>query len=93
MGVGLVRVPCFRFPRKQKFIPWCYHDLETLINPCNLGRLYADQGQLDVAEKTYPQALAGYVKALGPEHTSTSSLVNNLGLFYVDQGRLDEARM
>ena len=39
----------------------------------------------------YERALRGYEKALGPEHTSTLSTVNNLGILYVDQGRLSDA--
>lgn len=39
----------------------------------------------------YQQALAGKEKALGPDHTSTLSTVNNLGNLYKAQGRLKEA--
>jgi tetratricopeptide (TPR) repeat protein len=41
----------------------------------------------------YNRALAGYEKALGPEHTSTLDTVNNLGILYADQGRLEDAEM
>jgi len=37
--------------------------------------------------------MAGKEKALGPEHTSTLSTVNNLGHLYTDQGRLRDAEM
>ena len=57
----------------------------------NIGRLYADQGKLDEAEKMYQQALQGYKKALGTEHISTLNTVNNLGLLYIHQGKLNEA--
>jgi len=40
----------------------------------------------------YKRALAGYEKALGPDHTSTLNTVNNLGTLYADQGKLDEAK-
>jgi tetratricopeptide (TPR) repeat protein len=56
-----------------------------------LGRLYADQGKLDEAEKMYERALQGREKALGAEHTSTLDTVNNLGILYRNQGKLDEA--
>ncbi|KAL5050527.1 nucleoside phosphorylase domain-containing protein [Aspergillus fruticulosus] len=56
-----------------------------------LGILYSDQGKLKEAEEMYQQALAGYEKALGPDHTSTLDTVNNLGLLYSDQGKLKEA--
>ena len=39
----------------------------------------------------YQRALAGYEKALGPDHTSTLDTVNNLGILYSDQGKLKEA--
>ena len=39
----------------------------------------------------YVQALAGREKALGLDHTSTLSTINNLGILYRDQGKLAEA--
>jgi tetratricopeptide (TPR) repeat protein len=36
----------------------------------------------------YEQALQGYKKALGAEHTSTLSTVGNLGNLYTNQGKL-----
>jgi len=39
----------------------------------------------------YKQALAGYEKALGAEHTATLNTVNNLGSLYTSQGKLAEA--
>ncbi len=39
----------------------------------------------------YQRALQGKEKALGWDHKSTLSTVNNLGALYVDQGRLEEA--
>ncbi|KAL4860407.1 hypothetical protein BDV12DRAFT_181626 [Aspergillus spectabilis] len=39
----------------------------------------------------YDQALAGYEKVLGPDHTSTLDTVHNLGLLYSDHGELKEA--
>ncbi|KAF6804850.1 NB-ARC and TPR domain protein [Colletotrichum musicola] len=61
---------------------WTYH--------C-LGDLYSSQGRLKEAEAMYERALQGKEKALGPDHTSTLSTVNNLGILYKDQGRLKEA--
>jgi tetratricopeptide (TPR) repeat protein len=37
------------------------------------------------------RALARSKKALGRDHTSTLTTVNNLGSLYHDQGKLDEA--
>ncbi|KAJ5642527.1 hypothetical protein N7490_006527 [Penicillium lividum] len=56
-----------------------------------LGNLYSDQGKLKEAEEMYQRALAGYEKALGPDHTSTLDTVNNLGSLYSDQGKPKEA--
>ncbi|KAJ5100914.1 hypothetical protein N7456_006966 [Penicillium angulare] len=56
-----------------------------------LGNLYSDQGKLKEAEEMYQRALAGYEKALGPDHASTLNTVNNLGNLYSDQGKLKEA--
>ncbi|KAL2817330.1 hypothetical protein BJX63DRAFT_385723 [Aspergillus granulosus] len=56
-----------------------------------LGNLYDNQGKLKEAEEMYQRALAGYEKALGPNHTSTLDTVNNLGILYKDQGKLEEA--
>ena len=39
----------------------------------------------------YIRALSGYKKALGADHTSTLSTINNLGALYWNQGRLFEA--
>jgi hypothetical protein len=58
---------------------------------CRFGDLYADQGKLAEAEEMYERALKGYEKALGADHTSTLTTVNNLGLLYADQGKLAEA--
>ena len=40
----------------------------------------------------YTRALAGYERALGPDHTSTIDTINNLGILYSDQGKIDEAK-
>jgi tetratricopeptide (TPR) repeat protein len=39
----------------------------------------------------YLRALAGYEKALGPDHASTLDIVNYLGVLYCNQGKLAEA--
>jgi tetratricopeptide (TPR) repeat protein len=41
----------------------------------------------------YLRALDGYEKALGRDHKSILSTVNNLGALYKDQGRLTEAEL
>ena len=57
------------------------------------GNFHRDQGRLKDAEMMFNAALAGYEKALGPEHTSTLTGVINLALLYVDQGRLKDAEI
>ena len=57
----------------------------------NLGALYFDQGKMKEAEEMCLQALAGYEKAWGPEHTSTLNTVNNLGALYLKRGKMKEA--
>ena len=39
----------------------------------------------------YDQALEGYEKVLGPEHTSTLDIVHNLGFLYAARGQLNDA--
>ncbi|KAH8732074.1 hypothetical protein GQ44DRAFT_603597 [Phaeosphaeriaceae sp. PMI808] len=56
----------------------------------NMGALYANQGKPGEAEM-YERAPRGKEKALGAEHTSTLSTVNNLGLLYAEQGKLSKA--
>ena len=56
-----------------------------------LAELLRQQAQHEAAEQMYLLALAGYEKALGPDHTSTLDTVNNLGNLYHDQGKLSEA--
>ncbi|CAG8907052.1 unnamed protein product, partial [Penicillium egyptiacum] len=67
------------------------HAPDKLDKVVAVSRLLHDQIQLDEAEQMYIRALAGYEKALGPDHTSILDTVNNLGLLYADQGKLDEA--
>jgi hypothetical protein len=55
---------------------WCRLPTLSVVN--NLGNLYSDQGKMAEAEEMYQRALVGYEKALGPDHTSTLSTVNNL---------------
>ncbi|KAH7021522.1 Tetratricopeptide repeat-domain-containing protein [Microdochium trichocladiopsis] len=57
----------------------------------NLGNLYAQQGRRAEAEAMYQRALAGYERALGPDHTDTLKTVNNLGILYNNQSRPAEA--
>jgi tetratricopeptide (TPR) repeat protein len=65
--------------------------IETLKAVNNLGRLYANQGKVDEAEKMYQRALQGKEKALGLDHPLTLYTVNNLGDLYISQGKLDDA--
>ncbi|KAI9810451.1 MAG: hypothetical protein M1827_006227 [Pycnora praestabilis] len=89
-------------PHCKQILRWLQSDLQSvqdyrgLMHSLsesfdNLGNLYRDQGKLKEAEKMYQQALKGYEKALGVEHTSTLNTVNNLGNLYTAQGKLKEA--
>ncbi|KAH9208069.1 hypothetical protein DL95DRAFT_415111 [Leptodontidium sp. 2 PMI_412] len=49
------------------------------------------QGKLVEAEQMYQQALQGFEKALGPDHTSALGAVNGLGLLCANQGKLVKA--
>ncbi|KAJ5813504.1 TPR repeat protein [Penicillium pulvis] len=62
--------------------------LHKVIHVSLLLRL---QFQLDKAEQMYMRALAGYEKALGPDHASTLGAVRELGILYREQGKLDKA--
>ena len=53
--------------------------------------LYYGRGKFDEAEKMWGRALAGYEKALEPEHPDTLGVVQNLGALYYGRGKLDEA--
>ncbi|KAL2782391.1 hypothetical protein BJX66DRAFT_345881, partial [Aspergillus keveii] len=70
---------------------WLVDTIDMWDASDGIGNLYFDQGKLKEAEKMYQRALAGYDKALGPDHTSTLDTVNNLGNLYSNQGRLKEA--
>jgi tetratricopeptide (TPR) repeat protein len=70
---------------------WSGHNIAVWGALHGLGVLYSNQGKLKAAEEMYQRALAGYEKALGPDHTSTLSTVNNLGYLYSEQGKLKEA--
>ncbi|KAJ5642041.1 hypothetical protein N7490_006041 [Penicillium lividum] len=56
-----------------------------------LDNLYLAMAKLSEAEKMYQGALAGFEKALGPDHISTLETINNLGDLYKAQGRSKEA--
>ncbi|KAJ5960513.1 uncharacterized protein N7479_007663 [Penicillium vulpinum] len=69
---------------------WLGDDTRVRVTLHSLGKLYANQGKLKEAEEMYRRALAGYEKALGPDHTSTLDTVNNLDILYCHQGKLSE---
>ncbi|GKZ63652.1 hypothetical protein AnigIFM49718_002793 [Aspergillus niger] len=64
------------------------HYLEKVAD---IAGLLKGQVQLEAAEEMYQRTLAGYEKALGPDHTSTLNTVNNLANLYSDQSKLKEA--
>ncbi len=56
----------------------------------NLAALYVAQGRWE-AEELFVETLELRRKALGEEHDSTLTTMNNLGSFYKELGRYDEA--
>ncbi|KAJ5413807.1 hypothetical protein N7509_000434 [Penicillium cosmopolitanum] len=67
------------------------HDIAVWEAFHSLGNLYKDQAKLREAEEIYQRALSGKETALGPDHTSTLTTVNNLGGLYFLQGKLRDA--
>jgi tetratricopeptide (TPR) repeat protein len=64
-------------------------NISVVLNATHLlGYLYANQRKLKEAEEMYQLALKGSETALGPNHISTLTTVNNLGFLYKDQGLL-----
>jgi tetratricopeptide (TPR) repeat protein len=55
-----------------------------------LGNLYFDQGKLKEAETMYQRALAGYEKAVDPDHMPILDTINNLDVLYSNQRKLKE---
>ncbi|KAJ5588729.1 hypothetical protein N7537_011407 [Penicillium hordei] len=72
-------------------LDWSDDNIEVWGALHGLGDLYSNQGKLKEAEEMYEQALAGYEKALGPDHISTLNTASNLGSLYSKQGKLKEA--
>ena len=50
--------------------------------------LYHRQGKVEEAEKMLKQALAGYEKALEPDHPDPLQVIQNLGMLYYELGRI-----
>ncbi|KAJ9480820.1 hypothetical protein VN97_g12706 [Penicillium thymicola] len=75
----------------------CQNDVIYDIAPPRLDQaslianLLRDQLLFLAGEQMYQRALAGYEKALGPDHTSTLNTIHNLGVLYRDQGKLGQA--
>ena len=55
--------------------------------------LYENYGKIKKAKAMYRQALKGYEKACGPEHTSMLDTVTNLGILCINQGKTKEAEV
>jgi tetratricopeptide (TPR) repeat protein len=64
---------------------------EDMIWPfLGLGRFYQGQGNYDLAESPYLQALERLKEVLGNDHPHVASSLNNLALLYYHQGRYKE---
>jgi tetratricopeptide (TPR) repeat protein len=55
------------------------------------GAFFSIRGKVEEAETMWKRALAGYEKALEPDHPSTLAVVQNLGMLYYDRGKVEEA--
>jgi tetratricopeptide (TPR) repeat protein len=66
-------------------------NLHVILAYQQLARMFGAHDRYMEAEEMYERALAGYMTALGPEHTSILITVNSLGILYAGQGRLAEA--
>lgn len=75
----------------------CQNDVIYDIAPPRLDQallvanLLRDQLLFLAAEQMYQRALAGYEKAVGPDHASTLETVHNIGVLYRVQCKLDQA--
>lgn len=57
----------------------------------NIGRVLADQGDLEGGAEAVEKAIAIASEALGPDNASTAQYRSSLGAIYTAQGRFDEA--
>jgi tetratricopeptide (TPR) repeat protein len=74
--------------RIKDSIDWSNLEITDLHRVAHLCRQFDMNSE---AEAMYLQALQGYEKVLGAEHTSTLETVNNLGVLYKNQGKVVEA--
>lgn len=65
--------------------------ISTIQIVCDLGFVYHKLEDFPNAETMFKRALAGFEKAMGPEHTTTLDTVLYLGIAYYSQGKLPEA--
>jgi len=57
----------------------------------SFGGMYYYHGYSREGEDIWKQALAGYEKALEPDHPNTLGVIQNLGLLYYGHGQVEEA--
>src|SRR5438045_3610816 len=57
----------------------------------SFGGMYQYYGHSVEGEDMWKRALAGYEKALGPDHPQTLMVVQNLGTLYHGRGQVEEA--
>jgi tetratricopeptide (TPR) repeat protein len=84
----LQHVQRLKHNRVKGLIDWSNIDMGVLYR---IGYLYNQLDMKTQAEEMYIQALRGYEKAWGTDHTSTLAMVNNLGILYANQGKMVEA--
>src|ERR1700722_15418756 len=88
LAAHAIRLDHDRFQTLLREDSWTLHrysDLETV------ALLLQTQNKFENAERMYLRALAGYEKALEPDHPDTLLVVQNLGLLYHDRGQIKQA--
>ncbi|KAB8256696.1 TPR-like protein [Aspergillus pseudonomiae] len=63
---------------------------DRVLRASRIADLLTKQALFLAAEQMSQRALAGFEKALGPDHTSTLIAGTNLGVIYQNQGKLDQ---
>ncbi|MFT7687912.1 MAG: CHAT domain-containing protein/Flp pilus assembly protein TadD [Candidatus Azotimanducaceae bacterium] len=70
---------------------WQGNPITVFNTLLELGAIYQSRGKLDLAEKTFDEALKGLVQVYGEAHPSALVASNNLGQLYERGGLYDKA--
>ena len=93
-GTGVRWTPVPSPHRSQKYcLPPTFNN-RTLADFEAIGhqaRQHEREGETDVAEEMYREALAGFENILSPTHEHTNALAYQLASFYADRNRMNDA--